>query len=144
MSYEVWYCAPNYFTDKLFIMQRISIRAIQNLKYNTHTSLHFKNLKLSKLYEIFRENITVYFFSTLDRGMNTNVSIFMVRHSVIPIYHTRYKDKLVVRQARKARTQSGFFFEGIKEWNGLPDELKNSDDCKILRRKLKIHYLSSY
>ena len=138
---EVWYCAPNYFTDKLFITQRISIRAIQNLKYITHTSPHFKNLKLSKLYEIFRENITVYFFSTLDRGMNTNVSIFMVRHSVIPIYDTRYKDKLVVRQARKARKQSGFFFQGVEEWNGLLDRLNNSENNRQLRRKLKTHYL---
>ena len=66
----------------------------------------------------------------------------MVRHSGIHVYETRKKDKLVIPLARKARTKSGFFFQGVKEWNGLPDELKNSENSKMLRRKLKTHYLS--
>ena len=51
----------------------------------------------------------------------------MVRHSGIHVYETRKKDKFVIPLARKARTKSGFFFQGVKEWNGLPDEFKNSE-----------------
>ena len=60
--------------------------------------------------------------------LNTKVSTFRVRHSGIQIYETRNRDKLVLPLARKARTQSGFFFQGVKEWNGLPDKLKNSEN----------------
>ena len=68
----------------------------------------------------------------------------MVRHSRIHVYETRNKDKLAVELARKARTQSGYFFQSVKEWNGLPDELKNSENSKLLRRKFKKHYITSY
>ena len=131
-------------TDKIFIMQKKSIRAISNLEYNAHTNDSYKKLEILKLPELFKENIIVYFFNTLKLGMNSNVSPYMILHSEIHNHDTRNRNKLVLPLTRKSHTQAAFLFQGIVEWNNLSDEIKCTNSSKLLRRKLRRHYLVNY
>ena len=141
---EAWYSAPNYLTKQIFTKQKKSIRTILNFHFNAHTNSSFKNLEILKLPEFFKENITVYFYNTINRGMNLNVSPFMVSHSEIHVHNTRNRNRLVLPLTRKSRTQAGFLFQGIKEWNNLTEDMKSANSSKILRRKLRKYYIENY
>ena len=108
-----------------------------NLTFNAHTNNSFKNLKILKLLELFRGNITVYLYNTLNRGMNLNVSPYMVSHSEIHLHNTRNRNRLVLPMTRKSRTQAGFFFRRIKEWNNLTEDMESANASKLLRQKFR-------
>ena len=46
---EVWYSSTNFNKEKLFKIQKYSVRTIRNLDINSHTSLHFQKAFYSKI-----------------------------------------------------------------------------------------------
>ena len=141
---EAWHAAPAYLINKLFIIQKKAIRAISNLNYNDHTNIYFKNLKILKLHDVFRENITVFFFNTLKNNMNSNVGSLLTYRQDIHNYYTRNRSKLNVPLLNRHQTQSAFLYQGIREWNNLPPSVLALETSKKLRIWLKDHYLSLY
>ena len=141
---EAWHSAPNYILEKVRVLQKKSIRAICDLSYNAHTNECFKTLKLLKIDEIFTENIAVYIYNTLKMGQNANVSDALVHHRSIHDHNTRNRDQLVLPRNQKSRTQKGFLFRGIKEWNNINQEIKNSNNVRAFRRNVKNFLLSKY
>ena len=141
---EAWHSAPNYILEKVCVLQKKSIRAICDLSYNAHTNECFKTLKLLKIDEIFTENIAVYIYNTLKMGQNANVSDALVHHRSIHDHNTRNRDQLVLPRNQKSRTQKGFLFRGIKEWNNINQEIKNSKNVRAFRRNVKNFLLSKY
>ena len=141
---EAWHSAPQYLINKLFVIQKKAIRAISNLNYNDHTNIHFKNLKILKLQDVFKENIMVFFFNTLKMNMNANVSPLLSYRQNIHNYETRNRSKLNIPLLRKSQTQSAFLYQGIKEWNSLPPAVSDIKTSKQLRLWLKNFYLSRY
>ena len=141
---EAWHSAPQYLINKLFVIQKKAIRAISNLNYNDHTNIYFKNLKILKLHDVFKENIMVFFFNTLKMNMNANVSPLLTYRQNIHDYETRNRSKLNIPLLKKSQTQSAFLYQGIKEWNSLPPAVSDIKTSKQLRLWLKNFYLSRY
>ena len=140
---EAWYSAPGYIVNKTRVLQKKSIRAICNLPYNSHTNDHFKNLKLLPIDDIFKENITVFIYQTLKAGQNKNISGSFVHHRDVHIHETRNRDDLVLPRTRKSRTQQGFLSRGIKIWNTLTDDIRNSNTAKQFRNRVKKNLIES-
>ena len=141
---EAWHSAPNYILEKVRVLQKKSIRAICSLAYNAHTNDHFKTLKLLKLDEIFTENISVFIFNTLKMGQNANISDAFITHRNMHDYNTRNREHLVLPRNHKSRTQKGFLFRGIKEWNKINPQIKNSNNVRVFRKKVKNLLVSTY
>ena len=141
---EAYFSAPQYQTHKLFILQKKAIRAICNLNYNDHTNNSFKNLEILKLSDIYNINIISYIYDTLKSGMNVNVAPFLLHRSQIHNYSTRNRTNLNAPLLHRSQSQTSFIFRGIREWNILPDSIKESKSKSILRSKLRNHYLSLY
>ena len=77
----------------------------------SQAKLNLSCTKKFKKPELFRENITAYFFNTLKLGINSNVLfLFLI---------TRNRNKLVLPITQKSHTQAAFLFQGIAEWNAL-------------------------
>ena len=116
-----------------YLLYKKIIRTIQNLEYNAHTNHYCSNFKYFCILLFYLEHRYEYKRLKMYGSQQWNS------------YHEpRNKDKLVVPLARKTWTQSVFFFQGINKWIGLLDELMNSKNSKLLRRKLKTNYLSRY
>ena len=134
---EAWYSAPDYLLNKIRILQKKSIRAICNLPYNSHTGVHFKELKLLTIDDVFKENISVFFFKTLKEGQNLNVACSLIPHSEIHSHNTRNRENLILPRSRKSRTQKGFLIRGIKVWNNLSNDVKSSRTVRNFRSNVK-------
>ena len=129
----LWYSAPQYLVHKLFVTQKKCIRAINNLQYNTSTGIYFKNLNLLKLEDIYRINLLNHFHDTIFLEINTNLKSILYPHEIYHDYPTRNRTDLVLPLVNRSKTQRGFYYRGINEWNSLPPYMKQ------LRSKTKFH-----
>ena len=141
---EAWYSAPKYLTDKVLILQKKSIRAINSLPYNEHTSKYFKEMKILKLPDLYRENLVTYFFNTVNKNANLNISQFIEHNQNIHQYPTRNRTNIHLPLFRKTHTQAGFLYRGIKAWNELSGDLRSAGTSVELRRKLRETCWQSY
>ena len=76
----LWYSAPSYVIQKLFIAQKKCVRAICNLSFNETTEPHFRKLKLLKLCDVYRKNLLVHFHDTVYSNLNSNLKSIMKPH----------------------------------------------------------------
>ena len=130
--------------SKTFYHPKKAVRAICSLNYNDHTSNHFKELGILKLVDIYNENLITYIFDTLKSNLNVNVAQFITFKNQIHNYPTRYSNKLNIPLLRRSKSQTGFLYRGIQQWNKLPNYILESDSKQIIRARLRQYYLSSY
>ena len=140
----LWYSAPSYIIQKLFVSQKKCIRAICGLEYNQTTQPHFKNLNLLKLSEIYKRNLLLHFHDTIFEDMNPNLQNIIKSHSDFHSYNTRIKSNIVLPQVNRTKTRFNFYCRGIDEWNLLPQEIRNIVSKYSFARKLFSYFVSKY
>ena len=68
----------------------------------------------------------------------------MQTHADTHSHKTSNENKLKIPLAHKAHAQSSFLHSGINQWKSLPATIIQSSSPIILRKNLKILYLSWY
>ena len=105
----VWYSAPSFIIQRIFVSQKKFIRAICGLEYNQTTRPHFKDLNLLKLSEIYKRNLLLHFYDTIFEDMNPNLQNIIESHSAFHNYNTRIKSNLVLPQVNRTKTRLNFY-----------------------------------
>ena len=141
---ESWYGAPRYMTNKIFILQKKAIRAVHGLPYSSHTNNHFKTDKILKLQDLYKLNLCSQLFFYLTSSQNNTVASRFQLHSDIHYHNTRHRNNLVLPHYHRSKSQLSFSFQSIKEWNNIPDEIKQSETGRLFKSKLKDHYCCLY
>ena len=140
---EIWYSAPKYIKDQIFILQKKAVRAIHALPWNSHTHEYFKMSKLLKLEDLYKVQACVQIFQALNS--NDHIFINHVRtHQNQSNRTSRYSQNLVLPSYIKSHSQSGFIFSAISIWNSLPIEIRSSRTLVNFKSKIKQHFLSKY
>ena len=141
---EAWCSAPKYLTDKIFILQKKSIRAINSLPYNEHTNSFFKSMNILKLPDLYNQYLATYFFSTICKDRNFNVSSYLQPNSSFHNYPTRNSSNIRLPFYKKSQSQNSFLYRGIQIWNTLPEDLRTIDSITSFRKKYKELTVSQY
>ena len=141
---EIWYCAPDYIRNKIFILQKKAIRAVHSLPYNAHTNNYFKLSGILKIVDQFK----LAACSQIYISLNSN-SIPFLRDKIYFSYNfnrypTRFNSRIINPLCRLAKTQNSFLYQAITEWNNIPLHIKTSKTIHKFKFSLKTHYLSSY
>ena len=131
---EVWYGALQSNDDRIFKLQKKSIRAINSLPYNSHTNDYFKLMEILKLEDLSKWRSLTYIFK------NENLSTTADIHS----YNTRNRDNLSIPRFNRSRTQSTIFYQGILLWNALPNDIRTLQYVGAFNNATKKLLLSSY
>ena len=140
---ETWHSAPQYLLDQIFILQKKAIRAIHLLPYNAHTHNYFKSSNLLKLKELYKVCCCSQLYLAINSEshcMNEKIRI----HYEITGRNTRNQNNLILPFYRRSKTQACFIYTAVKEWNSLPELIKNSTSLPNFKFKLKNFYLSQY
>ena len=116
---EVWYGAPQYVLDRISILQKKAIRAINSLPYNDHTHEYFKSMKLLKIHDLYKVKILSHMFIHFDRSNYTS-------QSEIHSHNTRNRGNITTPFFNRSRSQSTWLYQGVHLWNSVPDEIKSS------------------
>ena len=91
--------------------------------------------------EIYSENISVFFYKTIKMRQNPTIFQSFIHHSDIHVHATRNRGNLVLPRCRKARTQKGFFIRGIKVWNSLSQDIKDSKTVRQFKNNVRKTFL---
>ena len=140
---EIWHSAPRYLTHQIFVLQKKAIRAVHLLPYNAETNNYFKISNLLKLEELYKAQSCIQLYQALNSTGHCLRNYLNFRFDVTN-RATRFRNHLDLPQFRRTRSQQGFLFSAIKEWNRLPDDIKLSKSQFQFKTKLKNHYLSLY
>lgn len=141
---EVWYGTFKNHTNKIFILQKKAIRAINNLEYNDHTTGYFHSNKILKLEDQYKSQISNYIYKILNSNIDNEICSQLKLNLRSHPHNTRCKEMLNVSQINKCKTKNSIFYNGIKIWNGLPNSLRNSNSFFKFKKLNKTHYLDRY
>ena len=136
---ELWYSAPDYLTNRVEVLQKKAIRAINNLPYNSHTHDYFRDMRLPKLGDLY----SIHLMTDMYRRVGCND----VPTNAMPIahgYNTRNQSQYINPRLNMSSTQSAFFYQQIIKWNQVPLDIKACNNKHIFVLKLKSRILSQY
>ena len=131
---EIWYGILKSNDDRLFKLQKKSIRAINCLPYAAHTNDYFKSMNFLKLEDLYKQRVLLYMYKydlTSNREPNHN-------------YSTRNANNIVLPLFRRSKTQRTIFYQGIILWNNLPDDLKAKRTEYTFKFSVKTMYIATY
>ena len=133
---EVWHGTSTSITNKIFILQKKACRAIRNLRFNSHTTEYFKNVRILKLTDLYESQISKHMFKCLI--LNANI---LPKHSDIQNYSTRNSNKLISPKCNMKKFEISINFKSIKVWNKLPADIRTSDSLTVFMDNLRNCFL---
>ena len=114
-SIEAWYGAARTDSEKIFILQKKSLRALHSLPFNAHTNDYFKNDCFLKINEWYKQNLCslVYRYTQpmIDLPCATRFQVASLNHT----HNTRQNRNLAIPRFNLAKSQSSFLYNSIHE-----------------------------
>ena len=141
---EAWYGTDKNKTDKIFVLQKKAIRAINNLPFNSHTNHHFKTMNILKLEDQYNFQIALYAFKTFYRNYDQDLFSLIKKFSDVHDHYTRNLNNLVIPRYNRSKTKSSIHFNCVRIWNSLSPAYRLNVSLPVFKSRLKELYLSSY
>ena len=140
-SINTYFNASDYITNKIKILQKKTVRVVNGLCYNEHTSSSFLAMNLLPIDSLFKYSISIYIYRTFkipnyDRDLHEKLITLQDQHQ----YPTRNNFNLVIPRYRKEKSKRSLFYSGVKVWNSIPTEIKQLD-FKPFKNRVKTLYL---
>ena len=127
---EVWYGAPQYVLNRVSILQKKAIRAINSLPFNHHTHEYFKSMKLLKIDDLYKVKILSHMFIHLDQSN-------YIAQSEIHSYNTRNRGNITTPFFNRSQSQSTWLYRGVHLWNSVSDEIESSQTMTSFENAIK-------
>ena len=141
---EAWFSSYLNNTNKITVLQKKSIRAINNLPYNDHTNDYFLDMNLLKLNDLFKYKVALLMFKTLKFSENHDLLEALTKFSDIHNHFTRNLNTFRVPKYNKKQSKFCIENQGVNIWNSLPIDLKNINSLHKFKKQLKSYYVSKY
>ena len=131
---EIWYSCSERNHNRIFALQKRSIRAIKSLQYRDHTNNHFKSLNLLKLEDLYKVNLLIHTHGKNDLELHRN------QHD----YNTRNRNNLITPLFVHSKCQKTWLFKETKYWNDLPNSIQGINSTNSFKNALKKYFIGSY
>ena len=141
---EAWGHSADYLVNSLFLLQKRSIRSVSNSHYLAHSGPIFEELGILKLGYLYKFNIALYVFKTLniplfDIGLCNYIAVNVNNHN----HATRNLNSITIPRVNFERTRNSINYMGCNVWNNLDSDLKSSDSVLEFKGKLKRQLVNS-
>ena len=93
---EAWHGTYQNYTSKIFVLQKKSIRAINNLAYNEHTNAYFKCNKILKLSDQYRLQVSNYILKLLHSIIDEEIQSSLLINNQIRSHNTRTNNQMSI------------------------------------------------
>ena len=143
----VWGATYENLLKPVLISQKKVIRAITFSQPTSHSSPLFADLKILKLGDIYQLHISSFAFECLHDIAPAQFKDFFRSISSIHSYNTRGATRGDFFLVRKNTLQYGIrsiSYNGVRIWNNIPSETRNSTSVTSFRKKFKNSLLESY
>ena len=143
-SIEAWFGAARTDSNKMFVLQKKSIRAVHSLPYNAHTNDYFKNNNILKIHELYKLNLCSLVYRYSQPLVDFSSAARFQATSNIHSHNTRQNQNLAIPRYNRTKSQSSFLYNSIHAWNAIPTEIQNCNTLKTFKNSLKDYYCSMY
>ena len=112
-----------------------------------HTSPLFLDLQILKLEDIYRLYISFFAYECVNNITPIHFSDYFTQISEFHQYNTRsasHDDLFLVRKNTVQYGLCSICFNGVKSWNTILTDVRNSPSISIFKKKLKKFLLDSY
>ena len=131
---EVWYSCSESDHNRIFALQKKSIRAIMGLQYRDHTNSHFKSLKILKLEDLYKSYLLIHMHSRNDSELHSD------QHN----YNTRNRNNVINPFFVHSKCQKTWLYKQTVYWNDLPNFIKNINSYNRFKNALKQYFIECY
>lgn len=132
---EVWYGGPDSVSNRIVVLQKKIVRAMNNLSFNSHTHSFFSDMNILKVHEIYLMCLGTYMYKN---------NVKFTAASDIHEHNTRNRDGFIAPRYNLSVTQNSWKYQSIKLWSSLPNDVKNCKSIFKFKRALKSFFLSQY
>lgn len=136
-----WSHCAKFHVEQMGIVMNKALKTLFKMHPRTCTKEVYKttgNLDINQL--IYFEKCK-YIYNIINGNQKSN--IILKNRSTIHNYNTRSRHHIEIPQARTSKKLNGLKCSASKLYNKLPEEIKNCDNIRIFRKKLKI-YLENF
>lgn len=132
---EIWGSAAKTNLNPLQRTQNMLIKTLFHYKYSTPTKTLYEKSKLLNLTQLYTYSTCVLIKNITSHAIQSNIQL----HRKKITHNLRNKYKLELKTARTNYGKKTLLFEGAQLFNRLPDDIKNCDNIKAFKIKLKEH-----
>lgn len=140
---EVWGNAYTTYINGVYILQKKVVRIICKKNPLSHTNTLFYDLRILKLYDLIKLNISIVMFKANNKLLPDNLQFFFNAKYTTP-YVTRQRNKLKHVYARTTLKAKCISVYGIKLWNCLDEHIKRSLTVRNLKKQYKNYLIEEY
>ncbi len=126
------------------ILQKRAIRYIAKVKYNDHTSPHFKQFKLLKLKDVYRFYLNVLMFQYQSKDLPPPLLAIFTCSNIAHSYLTRQRNDPQLRKHRLHITSESFICQGPRIFKNLSNFVKEAKTVVSFKARIKKDYLTLY
>ena len=110
---EAWHATVKNHTNRIFILQKKAIRAINNLDYNEHTNEYFISNHLLKLENQFELQTLIYMYKSINLNFDEEVGSRLNQLAGVHDHNTQSCNKLSVTRVNRSRSKNLICHNGI-------------------------------
>ena len=141
---EVYLSTYQCHINRLFILQKKAIRAINCLNFSDHTNLYFCTSKILKLSDLHKFHVCLYMFKTFKLDFDPSLLSVLNSHVNEHSHYTRNSTNLPIPLFSSSKSQNSIVYTGSKFWNSLPSYIVSSNSIHSFKCKLKLQLIESY
>ena len=139
-----WGSAKSTYLSPLLMLQKRIVRILTNSSYYAHSDPLFKQLCLLKVKDLYEMQCQIFMHKTMKLN---NYPVYKEKISTFQIEHNYGTRGSLLRTPfyRTEICKQSLLYQGIKNWNNLPEDIKNStlNNIKKHTKNLKIsRYIS--
>ena len=133
----IWGHTFKSYLEKLYLLQKRAIRIITKSDYRLPAGPLFVKLGVLPVYELIKFHTLLFMFKLQNENFPSIPSIKFIYNSDIHSYSTRQRNNLRLPRNRTTRACNSFYRVGIKEWNSLNIQIKDSSTVSRFKLLLK-------
>ena len=144
---SVWGLTHPTLLDPISVLQKKILRVITFSDINAPSTPIFDSLKILKFNDIIPFQIVSFVYECVHSIAPTYFSGYFTKIENIHSIGTRQSNRGDLFALRCNTTQYGLrsiHYSGVRLWNSLPSEIRNSCSLSIFKRNLKQHFLAKY
>ena len=146
LSYGIIHWGKEHVTklNKLVVLQKKAIRAINKCKYNAHTNQMFHSMKILKLNEIYELQLATFMYKYINCLLPTQLNHLFILNRQLHDYHTRNRNNPIIPIHRTELGKKCVAHMGPIIWNKIPENIRKTKTLKTFRNHFKLYLLERY
>lgn len=137
-----WGSAQNAIINPLVIIQKKTVRLLDDADYYAHTNPIFKELQIMKLDDIYKAESLKFVYDCINSNVKSAISFKAVRN--VHNFNIRTKTLLRPPKPKTELDKRSISYLGCINWNELPSTIKTSTSKIAFKSQLKKFLISKY